>query len=55
VTRALDSFEALVAMIQSLPVSHRRVAFALECDRLAREFNALVDDVAAAAKIARPK
>ena len=30
-------------------------ALALECDRLAGAFNALVNDVAAAAKVARPK
>jgi hypothetical protein len=51
----LDSFEALVALLQRLPTGHRKAALALECDRLARAFNALVDDVAAAAKVARPK
>jgi hypothetical protein len=51
----LDGFESLVAMIQKLPTGHRKTAFALECDRLARAFSALVDDVSAAAKIARAK
>jgi hypothetical protein len=51
----LDGFESLVAMIQRLPTSHRKTALALECDAIARAFNALVDDVSAAAKAARPK
>jgi hypothetical protein len=51
----LDTFDALVAMIQKLPTSHRKTALALECDAIARAFNGLVDDVSAAAKVARPR
>jgi hypothetical protein len=49
------SFESLVAQIQSLPVSHRKAAFALALNDIAESFKALAEDVAQAAKSALAK
>jgi hypothetical protein len=51
----IETFEQLVSAITSLPASHRRVAFCVECNRIAEDFRGLVNDVTAATKAASPK
>jgi hypothetical protein len=51
----VETFAQLVEAIQQLPVSHRKTAFALECNAVAEAFHALRNDVVAAAKTSAPK
>ena len=51
----IETFAQLVEAITSLPASHRRTAFCLECSRAAEDFKGLVNEVTAAAKLAAPK
>ena len=51
----IETFEQLVQAIVALPASHRRVAFCVECNRIAEDFRGLVSDVTAANKLAAPK
>jgi hypothetical protein len=50
----VETFAQLVEAIQRLPVSHRKTAFALECNAVAESFKDLVNDVQAAGKTAAP-
>jgi hypothetical protein len=50
----VETFAQLVEAIQRLPTSHRKTAFALECNAVAEAFQALRNDVSAAAKTSTP-